>query len=150
MTASAVASRGLIDAVDPRRWKVLGLLELIQLMFLLDSTIVNPALPTIQRHLHFSTSSLVWVVNGYTLMAGGFLIVGGRVADLLGRRRVFVAGAVLFTAASAISGLSQTSTMLVVARFAQGLGEALAYPAALSLVVLAFTDPVERVKAVSA
>jgi EmrB/QacA subfamily drug resistance transporter len=135
-------------ALDPRRWKVLGLLGLVQFMFLLDMTIVNPALPTIQRDLHFSPGGLAWVVNGYTLMAGGFLIVGGRVADLFGRRRMFIAGTVIFALASATSGLAQDSTMLVCSRFAQGFGEAIASPAALSLVVLAFTDQKERAKAI--
>jgi EmrB/QacA subfamily drug resistance transporter len=139
---------GLSGARDPRRWRVLALLGLVQFMFMLDSTIVNPALPTIQRDLGFSTSGLAWVVNGYTLMAGGFLILGGRVADMFGRKRMFMAGALLFVVASATSGAAQTSTMLVVSRFGQGLGEALASPAALSLVVLAFTDPKERAKAI--
>jgi EmrB/QacA subfamily drug resistance transporter len=134
--------------LDPRRWKVLALLGLVQFMVMLDSTIVNPALPTIHRDLHFSTGGLAWVVNGYTLMAGGFLIVGGRVADLFGRKRMFVVGTVLFAVASGLSGLAQDSTMLICSRFAQGLGEAIAAPAALSLVVLAFTDPKERAKAV--
>lgn len=145
MTVNPAAS---LHQLDPRRWKVLALLGLVQFMFMLDSTIVNPALPTIQRDLGFSTSGLAWVVNGYTLMAGGFLIVGGRVADLFGRKRMFVTGAVIFAAASALSGLAQDSTMLICARFAQGLGQAIASPAALSLVVLAFTDPKERAKAV--
>jgi MFS family permease len=100
--------------------------------------------------LSFSTSGLAWVVNGYTLMAGGFLIAGGRAADLVGRRRMFVIGAIIFTLASAMSGLAQDPAMLVGARFGQGLGEALAAPAALSLVVLLFTDPKERAKAIGA
>jgi EmrB/QacA subfamily drug resistance transporter len=135
---------------DPRRWRALALLALVQFMFALDMTIVNPALPAIQRDLSFSTSGLAWVVNGYTLMAGGFLIVGGRAADFLGRRRMFVIGTVVFALASAMSGLAQDSAMLVTARFAQGLGEALAAPAALSLVVLLFTDTRERAKAIGA
>ncbi|HEX4219516.1 MAG TPA: MFS transporter [Acidimicrobiales bacterium] len=121
---------------------------LVQFMFLLDSTIVNPALPTIQKDLHFSTSGLAWVVNGYTLMAGGFLILGGRVADLFGRKRMFIAGVIVFAVGSALSGLAQNSTMLVSARFVQGLGEAIAAPAALSIVVLNFTDAKERAKAI--
>lgn len=144
------AQSGAAGEPDPRRWRILLFLGLIQFMFMLDSTIVNPALPTIQHALGFSTSSLAWVVNGYTLMAGGFLIVGGRVADMFGRKRMFITGALLFVVASATSGLAQSDTMLVISRFAQGLGEALASPAALSLVVLAFTDPKERAKAVGA
>src|SRR6202451_3173536 len=92
---SAVPGNGAAAAgPDPRRWRARALLALIQFMFALDMTIVNPALPTIQRDLSFSTSGLAWVVNGYTLMAGGFLIVGGRGADLLRPRGQFVAGTV--------------------------------------------------------
>jgi EmrB/QacA subfamily drug resistance transporter len=126
----------------------LGVLALVQFMLVLDTTVVNVALPSIQSDLHFSASGLAWVVNGYTLMAGGFLILGGRVADMLGRRRLFIIGLALFAVASATSGLAQDSTMLVVSRFAQGLGEAIAGPAALSLAVLMFTDPKERARAV--
>jgi EmrB/QacA subfamily drug resistance transporter len=128
----------------------MALLALVQFMFALDMTIVNPALPTIAKDLSLSTSGLTWVVNGYTLMAGGFLIVGGRAADFLGRRRMFVTGTIVFALASAASGLAQDSAMLITARFAQGLGEAIAAPAALSRVVLLFTDPRERAKAVGA
>jgi EmrB/QacA subfamily drug resistance transporter len=149
-TLSPSVPSGPATVADPRRWRVLALLGLVQFMFMLDSTIVNPALPTIQRELHFGAGSLAWVVNGYTLMAGGFLILGGRVADLFGRKRMFIAGVILFSVASALSGLAQTSTMLVCARFGQGLGEALAAPAALSLVVLSFTQPAERAKAIGA
>src|ERR1700728_559689 len=150
---SAAAGTGTGAAAagpDPRRWRALALLALVQFMFALDMTVVNPALPTIQRDLSFSTSGLAWVVNGYTLMAGGFLIVGGRAADFLGRRRMFVTATIVFALASAASGLAQNPAMLVTARFAQGLGEALAAPAALSLVVLLFTEARERAKAVGA
>ena len=95
-------------------------------MFMLDSTIVNPALPTIQRDLHFSTGGLAWVVNGYTLMAGGFLIVGGRVADLFGRRRMFVTGAVVFAVGSALSGLGRRADAAEAYRAAVKLRQALA------------------------
>jgi EmrB/QacA subfamily drug resistance transporter len=124
------------------------LLALVQFMFALDLTIVNPALPTIKHSLHFSTSGLAWVVNGYALVAGGFLILGGRAADYFGRRLMFVLGTVVFAIASATSGLAQDTGMLVASRFAQGLGEALAAPAALSLVVLLFPDAAERAKAI--
>ena len=137
-----------VQVLDPRRWRALGVLALVQFMLVLDTTVVNVALPSIQRDLHFSASGLAWVVNGYTLMAGGFLILGGRVADMLGRRRLFMIGLALFAVASATSGLAQDSTMLVVSRFAQGLGEAIAGPAALSLAVLMFSDPRERARAV--
>jgi EmrB/QacA subfamily drug resistance transporter len=133
---------------DPRRWRALALLAVVQFMLVLDTTVVNVALPSIQRSLHFSPSGLAWVVNGYTLMAGGFLILGGRVADLAGRRRLFMSGLALFAVASAVSGLAQDSAMLIAARFAQGLGEAIAAPAALSLAVLMFDDRKERATAV--
>ena len=140
-SAKAKDADSLRSPADPRRWRAMLLLALVQFMFALDGTIVNVALPTIKHALNFSTSGLAWVVNGYTLVAAGFLIVGGRVADMFGRRRMFVAGTILFAAASAASGLAQSSGMLVGARFAQGLGEALASPAALSLVALLSTTP---------
>jgi EmrB/QacA subfamily drug resistance transporter len=135
---------------DPRRWTALALLALVQFMLALDGTIVNVALPTIKDDLGFSDQGLAWVVNGYLLMAGGFLIVGGRVADIFGRRRMFVVGAIVFAVASAVAGVAQSTGMLVGARFVQGLGEALASPAALALVVLLFKDPAERAKAIGA
>ena len=147
-SVKATDADSLRSPADPRRWRALLLLALVQFMFALDGTIVNVALPTIKHALNFSTSGLAWVVNGYTLVAAGFLIVGGRVADMFGRRRMFVAGTILFAAASAGSGLAQSSGMLVGARFAQGLGEALASPAALSLVALLFNDPKERAQAI--
>jgi EmrB/QacA subfamily drug resistance transporter len=128
----------------------MSLLALAQFMLVLDSTIVNVALPTIKTDLGFSTQGLAWVVNGYTLMAGGFLIVGGRIADVFGRKRMFIIGTVLFAVASATSGLAQSDTMMIISRFAQGLGGALATPAALSLVVLLFSQPSERAKAIGA
>lgn len=137
-------------APNPRRWRALSVLALVQFMLVLDTTVVNVALPSIQHSLGFSPSGLAWVVNGYTLMAGGFLILSGRAADLFGRRRLFMAGVAVFAIASAVSGLAQSPGMLVGARFAQGLGEAIAAPAALSLAVLLFTDPKERARAVGA
>jgi EmrB/QacA subfamily drug resistance transporter len=135
---------------DPGRWRALGVLAVIQFILVLDTTVVNVALPSIQRDLHFSPSGLAWVVNGYTLMAGGFLILGGRIADIAGRRRLFLGGLALFAIASTVSGLAQDPAMLVAARFGQGLGEAIAGPAGLSLAVLMFEDPKERAKAVGA
>jgi EmrB/QacA subfamily drug resistance transporter len=116
-------------------------------MVVLDNTIVNVALPSIQRGLHFSASNLQWIVNGYTLIFGGFLLLGGRMADLLGRRRLFVAGVILFSSASLLNGLSQTSGMLIVGRGLQGLGGALVSPAALSIIMTTFQDRGERTKA---
>ena len=118
-----------------------------QFMVVLDATVVNVALPSIQRGLHFSPANLPWVVNGYTLIFGGFLLLGGRAADLLGRKRLFIAGVALFAAASLLNGLAQSSMMLVVGRGLQGLGGALVSPAALSIITTTFTDQAERTKA---
>src|ERR1700760_4560693 len=106
-SAKATDADSLRSPADPRRGRALLLLALVQFMFALDGTIVNVALPTIKDDLHFSTSGLAWVVNGYTLVAAGFLIVGGRIADVAGRRRMFVIGTLVFAAASAVSGLAQ-------------------------------------------
>jgi EmrB/QacA subfamily drug resistance transporter len=132
---------------DPRRWRALGVLGLIQFMLILDVTVVNVALPRIQHDLGFSPPGLAWVVNGYVLMAGGLLLLGGRLADMFGRRRLFLAGVGVFAAASAACGAAVTPAMLVAGRFVQGAGEALAAPASLGLVALLFADPRERMKA---
>ena len=134
-------------SADPRRWKALAVLGLIQFMLVLDITVVNVALPDIQKALHFSDSGLSWVVNGYVLMAGGLLLLGGRLADVFGRRRLFLIGVAVFAVASATCGLAQNPEMLVISRFAQGVGEALAAPASLGLIALLFPDPLERMKA---
>jgi len=132
---------------DPRRWKALGVLGLIQFMLILDVTVVNVALPNIQDDLGFSESGLAWIVNGYILMAGGLLLLGGRLADILGRRRLFLLGVGVFAIASALCGAAVDPGMLVAARFLQGVGEALAAPASLGLIALLFPDPRERMKA---
>src|SRR3954451_15489047 len=116
-------------------------------MLILDVTVVNVALPQIQADLGFSRAGLAWVVNGYVLMAGGFLLLGGRLADILGRRRPVLVGVGVFAIASATCGAATEPWMLVVSRFAQGLGEALAAPASLGLIALLFPDPHERMKA---
>ena len=128
-------------------WVVLVLVALAQFMVVLDATIVNVALPSIQRGLHFSTENLQWVVNAYTLAFGGFLLLGGRAADIFGRRRLFLLGVALFSAASLLNGLASSSTMLVVGRALQGLGGALVSPAALSIITTTFTDSRERTRA---
>jgi EmrB/QacA subfamily drug resistance transporter len=120
---------------------------LIQFMLVLDITVVNVALPRIQHDLGFSRAGLAWVVNGYVLMAGGLLLLGGRLADILGRRRMFLLGVGLFAAASATCGAAVDPGMLVASRFLQGAGEALAAPASLGLIALLFPDPRERMKA---
>ena len=108
---------------------------------------VNVALPRIQHDLGFSRPGLAWVVNGYVLMAGGLLLLGGRLADIFGRRRLFLAGVGVFAVASAACGAAVAPAMLVASRFVQGAGEALAAPAALGLIALLFHDPRERMKA---
>jgi EmrB/QacA subfamily drug resistance transporter len=120
---------------------ILVLVLLAQFMVTLDAMVVNVALPSIQGALHFgSASSLQWVVNGYTLMFGGFLMVGGRMGDLLGRRRLFIAGLTLFTAASLVNGIAASAAMLVIGRGVQGLGAALVSPAVLSIIMVTFAD----------
>jgi EmrB/QacA subfamily drug resistance transporter len=129
------------------RWLVLVIACLAQFMVVLDATVVNVALPSIQRGLHFSPTSLQWVVNAYTLVFGGFLLLGGRAGDLIGRQRLFLIGTVLFSVASLLNGLAQSSGMLIVGRGLQGLGAALLSPAALSIITTTFTDHSERTKA---
>jgi EmrB/QacA subfamily drug resistance transporter len=132
---------------DRRRWIALALLCVAQFVVVLDASIVNVALPTIGRALHFSESDLPWVVNAYVLTFGGFLLLGGRTADLLGRRVIFMSGLVLFALASLLGGLSTNSGQLIGARALQGVGAALLSPAALSIVTTTFRDGVERNKA---
>ncbi|HET6875094.1 MAG TPA: MFS transporter, partial [Acidimicrobiales bacterium] len=135
-------------SLDPNRWRALSVIALVQFMLVLDVTVVNVALPHIQTDLHFSRAGLAWVVDGYVLTAGGLILLGGRLGDLLGRKRMFVVGVLLFAAASAVSGASVDPAMLIASRFAQGVGEAIASPAAFGLVALLFTEPRERATAV--
>ena len=127
-------------AADPRRWWALVLLCLAQFMVILDITVVNVALPTIGSDLQLDRTSLTWVVTTYTLCFGGLLLLGGRLADTLGRRRMFLAGLGLFTVASLASGLAQTGRVLVAARAGQGVGAALLSPAALAIITTTFQD----------
>jgi EmrB/QacA subfamily drug resistance transporter len=120
-----------------------------QLMVILDATVVNIALPHIQTALRFSPTSLSWVMNGYTLTFGGLLLLGGRAGDILGRRRMFLAGIVIFTLASLAGGLSTSAGMLLTARAVQGVGGALASPAVLALVVSGFPEGKERIRALA-
>ena len=148
MSATAAAHlQSETSGLDPRRWKALAVLAVAQFMVVLDASIVNVALPSIQRDLGFSESGLQWVVNAYTLMFGGFLLLGGRAADLFGRRRVFMIGLIVFSAASLVGGFATSSGWLIVARGAQGLGAAIVSPAALSIVTTTFTEGAERNKA---
>ena len=129
------------------KWLALALLATAQFVVVLDASIVNVALPSIGSDLNFSQDNLSWVVNAYTLFFGGFLLLGGRLADRLGRRRMFIAGMVLFALASLAGGLAQSELWLIIARAVQGLGAALVSPAALSIVTTTFTEGAERNKA---
>lgn len=138
----------MIDHLDARRrWLALIVLCLGVLMIVLDTTIVNVALPSIREDLGFTETSLVWVVNAYMLTFGGFLLLGGRLGDLYGHRRLFLLGITLFTLASLACGLANTQQILVAARAIQGLGGAVVTAVALSLIMMLFTDPAERAKA---
>ena len=132
---------------EPRRWRALSLLAVAFLMTVIDLTITNVALPTIGRKLHFPQQDLQWVVTAYALTFGGFLLLGGRAADLLGRRRLFMAGLAIFTAASLACALATTDTFLIIMRGVQGLGAAVLLPAALSIVMNMFAEGAERNKA---
>src|SRR5512133_3088932 len=131
-------------ATERRKWLALALLSAVQFMVVLDIAIVNVALPSIKVDLAFSQENLQWVVSAYALFFGGFLLLGGRVADLVGRRRVFIVGLVVFTAASLISGLAWSESALIGARALQGLGAALITPAALSILTTTFAEGKER------
>ena len=129
------------------KWVTLVLVCLAQFMVILDATIVNIALPAIQTDLGFSDANLQWVVNSYTLLFGGFLLLGGRAADILGRKRIFIAGVILFSVASLLNGLATNAGQLVAFRALQGLGGALVSPAALSIITTTFAEGSERTKA---
>ena len=146
---------GYHDPEDPgtnqvRRWRAFALLAVSFFMTVADLAIVNVALPTIGRKLHMAESSLQWVVTGYALTFGGFLLLGGRAADLLGRRRILMAGLALFTAASLGCGLATTDSALIPLRCLQGLGAAIVLPAALSIVMNMFPEGAERNRALGA
>src|SRR5436190_6059278 len=129
------------------RWRAFALLAVAFFMTIVDLTIVNVALPTIGSELHFSESNLQWVVTAYGLTFGGFLLLGGRAADLLGRRRILMLGLALFTAASLGAGLATSDGFLIAMRGLQGLGAAGVLPAALSIVTNMFSEGAERNKA---
>jgi EmrB/QacA subfamily drug resistance transporter len=137
----------LQNPTERRRWYALALLAVAQFVVVLDASIVNVALPSIGRDLDFSQENLAWVVNAYVLTFGGFLLLGGRMADLLGRRRVFMGGLVLFALASLAGGFAQSEAWLIAARAVQGLGAAILSPAALSIVTTIFTDGADRNRA---
>jgi EmrB/QacA subfamily drug resistance transporter len=147
MTANSQEGIQMAELTDRRRWLALYVLCLASLMIVLDVTIVGVALPSIREDLGFSETSLAWVVNGYLLTYGGFLLLGGRLGDLFGHRRLFIAGISLFTVASLACGLAETQWFLVAARSVQGLGGAVASAVSLSLMMGLFTEPAERAKA---
>jgi EmrB/QacA subfamily drug resistance transporter len=150
LSGPAVASTGAPRAeqqVNP--WFVLVIVCMAQFMVVLDSTIVNVALPAIQRNLHFTVDSLQWVVNAYTLVLGGFLLLGGRAGDLFGRKRLFIVGVTLFTVASLMNAVGTSAGMLIVFRAIQGFGAAFISPIALSIVTTTFTDGRKRAQALA-
>ncbi len=135
------------DGPDPKRWLALGVIAIAQLMVVLDASIVNIALPRAQNELGISDADRQWVITAYTLAFGGLLLLGGRIADYVGRKRVFLIGLMGFAAASALGGAAQNAMMLFGARALQGAFAALLAPAALSLITVTFTEPRERAKA---
>ena len=138
----------MTESVDVRkRWWALYVLCAGVLMIVLDTTIVNVALPSIREDLRFTETSLVWVVNAYMLTFGGFLLLGGRLGDLYGHRKLFLLGITLFTLASLACGLSNSQVLLIGARAVQGLGGAVVTAVALSLIMNLFTEPADRAKA---
>jgi len=135
---------------ERRRWMALAVVCMAQLMIVLDATIVNVALPAIQHDLHFSQANLTWVVNAFLITFGSFLLLAGRLSDLLGRRRMFMLGLFVFTAASVLCGLAPDQGFLIAARFVQGVGAAMQASVILAIIVTEFPEPDERAKAMSA
>jgi EmrB/QacA subfamily drug resistance transporter len=144
MTQKIVAERSEGSQLDPRRWIALAVIVAAQFMVVLDVAIVNVALPSIRTDLHFSQESLQWVITAYSIFFGGVLLLGGRLADLLGRRRLFMAGLALFTVSSLLDGLAWSEGSLIAFRSLQGLGAALLSPAALSILTTTFREGRER------
>src|SRR5690349_19703732 len=144
MAMPALSRSEVAGAPDQRRWLALAVIVAAQFMVVLDVAIVNVALPSIKTDLNFSEASLQWVVTAYAIFFGGVLLLGGRLADLLGRRRLFMAGLALFTVSSLLDGLAWSETSLIVFRSLQGLGAALLSPAALSILTTTFEEGRER------
>jgi len=147
MSHSPATDTAVAHQHERRRWIALGVLCLGQLMMVLDATIVNVALPSIQRDLHFTQANLTWVLDGYLITFGGFLLLAGRVGDLIGRKRVFLSGLVLFTAASVLCGVAQSQTLLILARLLQGVGGAVASSVILAIIVTEFPEAREQARA---
>jgi EmrB/QacA subfamily drug resistance transporter len=146
-TIDIPATGDIGQSADPRRFRALGIIAIAQLMIVLDASVVTIALPSAQRALHISVANRQWVLTAYTLAFGGLLLLGGRIADYLGRKRMFVISLLGFAAASALGGLAQDSAMLFGARALQGAFAAVMAPAALSLLTVTFTEPRERARA---
>jgi len=147
MTSPVVGDHVHVHVPDPRRWRALVVIAIAQLMVVLDASIVNIALPDAQRELHISAANRQWVVTAYTLAFGGLLLLGGRIADYAGRKRVFVIGLIGFAGASALGGFAPDQALLFTARALQGAFGAILAPAALSLISVTFVDSKERAKA---
>src|SRR6186997_1717270 len=139
-----MTSASITDTRDSRRWAALALIVAAQFMVILDIAIVNVALPSIKTDLGFSQESLQWVVTAYAIFFGGFLLLGGRLADLFGRRRLFMTGLALFTVSSLLDGLAWSEGSLIAFRGLQGLGAAMMSPAALSILTTTFREGRER------
>src|SRR3954447_7218802 len=137
-------------APDRRRWASLFVVCLAQLMIVLDVTIVNVALPAIQRDLHFSQANLTWVVNAFLITFGSLLLLAGRLGDLAGRRRVFLAGVVTFTLASLLCGIAPSQGVLIGARFVQGIGAAAQASVILAIIITEFPEAADRARAMGA
>jgi EmrB/QacA subfamily drug resistance transporter len=150
MTVASASAPAAKSPADSRRWATLAIVCLAQLMIVLDVTIVNVALPTIQQDLHFSQGNLTWVVNAFLVTFGSLLLLTGRIGDLIGRKRVFLAGLVIFTVASLLCGVAPTQEALVGARFLQGIGAAAQASVILAIIITEFPEVVERARAMSA
>src|SRR6266851_6381082 len=144
MSAEIVTDAAVDESADSRRWIALAMLVAAQFMVVLDVAIVNVALPSIRTDLHFSQESLQWVITAYSLLFGGVLLLGGRLADLLGRRRLFVVGLALFTLSSLLDGFAWSEGSLIAFRALQGLGAAMLSPAALSILTTMFVEGKDR------
>src|SRR5690349_17288581 len=147
-TTPATTATGGQSVDERRRWIALVVLCASFLMIILDQTIVNVALPSIQTDLHFTQSNLAWVVNAYLIAFGGLLLLVGRVGDLIGRKRIFLVGLTVFTAASVLCGLAGSQGLLIGARFVQGIGGAMTSAVILGMIVTMFPSPRDQAKAI--
>ena len=147
-SSTSVTTTTAAEIPDPRRWKALALLSLAQFVVILDTSIIGVALPTIQQHFGFSQTDLQWIFNAYVIVFGALLLLGGRLSDILGQRKIFIIGFITLTIASVVAGLANSGVILIAARALQGLGAALIAPSALSMVMSLFgTNKLEMNKA---